>query len=74
MERNPVDRSLAFTALLEWNWFRQATSRDGEQHITRFLEDYYGQESIRNIWDFAQDWGNPETGVGVGSWEWRPPR
>ncbi len=37
----PVDRSLAFTALLEHGWFRQAKIGDGERLVTLFLHDYY---------------------------------
>lgn len=44
--RTPIDRSLAFTALLELSpEFRRMESRKGSKAITRFLEAFHGQET-----------------------------
>ena len=40
--RHPLDRSAAFTALLEFcPWFGKTESREAEAVVTRFLEGFY---------------------------------
>lgn len=42
MSRHPLDRSAAFTALLEFcPWFGRTESRKAEAVVTRFLADFY---------------------------------
>jgi hypothetical protein len=58
---NPIDRSLAFTALLEFGWFARMRSEEGTQVITRFLDSYYAacelSETVpANIWEYAKTW------------------
>ena len=52
---NPIDRSLAFTALLEHEWFRRSDSRDSGDVITALLDDFYASPET-NIWNFARTW------------------
>jgi hypothetical protein len=56
-DRNPQDRSLAFTALLEFcPGFGQTESRQGKQVVTDFLADFEGQPEVTNMCDFARTW------------------
>ena len=42
VSRHPLDRSAAFTALLEFcPWFGRTESRKAEAVVTRFLADFY---------------------------------
>jgi len=52
----PLDRSAAFTALLEVSEeFRQADSREGTKVIDVFLADWYKSPSL-NMYEFAREW------------------
>ena len=66
---NPIDRSLAFTALLEFEWFRKAPMDAGSKYIDAFLTDYYASGAT-NIWHYAQEWGHPMTGLAFQSGGW----
>jgi hypothetical protein len=56
-----LDRSLAFTALLEFEWFRRADMRAGDKYIAALLEDFRASAET-NIWKFAQVWGREVAG------------
>jgi hypothetical protein len=44
--RHPLDRSAAFTALLEfWPGFGKAEARQAERIVTRFLDGFYASGS-----------------------------
>lgn len=65
----PIDRSLAFTALLEFEWFRKTESRAGENVVTAFLDYYYGlcatavteHRQPPNMFEEAREWGAVRT-------------
>jgi len=50
-----MERSLAFTALLESDHFRQMEARAGDAEVTRFLADYHASGS-RDMWTFGREW------------------
>lgn len=68
-DRNPIDRSLAFTALLEFEWFRRMEMRQGTEVITAFLDDFYASPDT-HIWHYAQQWGHPQTGLAFAEGGW----
>jgi hypothetical protein len=61
---NPIDRSLAFTALLDQGQFAGVEQRRGSQMITVFLHDYYrscdryqaAQQKMPTMYEFARNW------------------
>jgi hypothetical protein len=57
MARNPLDRSLAFTALLDLDpeGFGKSSDPEGAQTITTFLGDFY-DSGARNMYTYAQSW------------------
>lgn len=55
-----LDPSLAFTALLEFEWFRRSDSRDSGKYIAALLADFRASGE-KNIWAFAQAWGREVT-------------
>jgi hypothetical protein len=62
--RNPIDRSLAFTALLDQGQFAGIEQARGEQMVTVFLHDYYrsadryqaAQQKTPTMYEFARSW------------------
>jgi len=57
MARNPLDRSAAFTALLELNpegFGKQDTKTSGET-ITTFLDDFY-ESGATNMYTYCREW------------------
>jgi hypothetical protein len=57
--RFPLDRSAAFTALLELSpEFRVMDSRDGEKAVTRFLDAFYeaSPEARKDMLGYARAW------------------
>jgi len=57
MQANPIDPSLAYTALKETDpEFGKRTVLEGGQIRQRLLAAYYAQEEIRNLWDFTRHW------------------
>jgi hypothetical protein len=57
MNRNPLDRSAAFTCLLELDpeGFGKQDMNTSGQTISRFLEDFY-QSGQTRMYDYAQQW------------------
>jgi hypothetical protein len=55
----PIDRSLAFTALLEQDWYRDMDNREAEEVTTKFLEDWYAAEDAKDMFAFSQTWTPP---------------
>jgi hypothetical protein len=64
MTPNPIDRSLAYTALLDQGQLNGVEFRRGEQMVTVFLHDWYrsadryqaaGQQ-IPSMYEFARSW------------------
>jgi hypothetical protein len=51
----PLDRSAAFTVLLEQPWFRGMEAREAENVTTEFLNDFYASGS-KDMWTFCQSW------------------
>jgi hypothetical protein len=51
-----MGRSLAFTALLEHQWFAKGSDRDGEA-VTHLLEDW-NAAGRPDFWEFAKSWGH----------------
>ena len=65
MSRHPLDRSAAFTALLEFApWFGQAESRQAGAIVTAFLVDFYRSGS-KDMAEYARGWaaGNGPSGA-----------
>ena len=65
MSRHPLDRSAAFTALLEFApWFGRTERREAEQIVTRFLADFY-RSGRRDMAGYARGWaaGNGPSGA-----------
>src|SRR5258708_9540225 len=57
MNRNPLDRSAAFTCLLELDpeGFGKQDMNTSGQTISRFLEDFY-QSGQTRMYEYAQQW------------------
>src|SRR5262245_26522114 len=57
MARNPLDRSLAFTTLLELDpeGFGKSSDPEGAQTITTFLGDFY-QSGATNMYTYCREW------------------
>lgn len=57
MARNPLDRSAAFTALLELDpeGFGKQDMDNGGKTITNFLEDFH-ESGSKNMFTYAQSW------------------
>lgn len=61
---NPIDRSLAYTALLDQGQFTGVEGKRGEQMVAVFLHDYYrsadrhqaAQQKIPTMYEFARNW------------------
>jgi hypothetical protein len=61
---SPIDRSLAFTALLDQGQFAGVESKRGEQMVTVFLHDYYrsvdrykaAEQQFPTMYEFARTW------------------
>lgn len=57
MIETAIDRSLAFTALMDLDaGFRARPVAEGRKDIDALLEAWYAQDSIRNLWAFAKHW------------------
>jgi len=56
MEPQPVDPSLAFTALLEAGALAGLTQIEGALLRDAMLRDYYAQDGARNLWTFTRQW------------------
>jgi hypothetical protein len=58
VNRNPIDRSLAFTALLDQGYLKGVEFRRGEQMVTVFLNDWYlaGDQYQGTMYEFAGSW------------------
>jgi len=56
MEPQPVDASLAFTALLEAGALQGLTQQEGGLLRGAMLRDYYAQDEERNLWTFTRQW------------------
>jgi hypothetical protein len=78
-QRYPLDRSAAFTALLELDrdGFGKQDMRESDKTVSAFLEDWYQADST-NMWDYARQWLErrqevaqraPEAEAGVGPGE-----
>ena len=60
----PIDRSLAYTALLDQGQFAGVTYERGIEMVTVFLHDYYrsadryqaAQQKIPTMYEFARSW------------------
>jgi hypothetical protein len=57
MARNPLDRSAAFTALLELDpeGFGKSSDPDSTKTITTFLDDFY-QSGATNMYAYCREW------------------
>jgi len=57
MARNPLDRSAAFTALLELDpeGFGKSSDPKSTKTITRFLDDFY-QSGATNMYAYCREW------------------
>ena len=56
MTRHPLDRSAAFTALLEFcPWFGRLSMDESAEVITRFLGDFYASGST-GMAAYAKTW------------------
>lgn len=61
---NPIDRSLAYTALLDQGQFKGVTGERGTEMITVFLHDYYrsvdryraAEQQYPTMYEFARTW------------------
>lgn len=53
--KTDIDRSLAFTALLEFPEFRQTESKEGSRIISLFLADWY-ESGETDMWKYSQKW------------------
>jgi hypothetical protein len=57
MQENPIDPSLAYTALLELDpEFGKRTVAEGAARRAKLLTAYYAQDTVRNLWDFTPQW------------------
>src|SRR5215467_2907163 len=57
MARNPLDRSAAFTALLELDpeGFGKSSDPESTKTITTFLDDFY-QSGATNMYTYCREW------------------
>jgi hypothetical protein len=56
VSRTPLDRSLAFTALLETDpSFRQTDMQQGSAQVTRLLTDYYASGET-DMYTYTKNW------------------
>jgi hypothetical protein len=64
MSTNPIDRSLAFTALLEHDpSFGSMEQEDASGLISKLLTDYNQQGSRGNLYEFTRDWVQQHSGA-----------
>ena len=56
-QQYPLDRSCAFTALLELSpLFRHTDPQTENQMMAEFLRDWYADEDSRDMFAFAREW------------------
>lgn len=53
---NPMERSAAWTVLLEQGFFEGLTGNADSDLTTRFLDDFHASGATR-MWEYAQTWG-----------------
>jgi hypothetical protein len=53
--RNPLDRSAAWTVLLEQGFFKDLTGDADRDMTTKFLDDFYAS-GVTRMWEFAETW------------------
>lgn len=62
-----LDRSLAFTALLEQDpSFRRLSLNEQALRISDLLAAWYRQDKIKNLWDFTAHWLSSGKAAGSG--------
>lgn len=71
--RGPLDRSAAFSALLDLSpEFGETKASRGSEIITLFLADFYDQPEAPSMYDYAKIWleENPQVFTGEEESHW----